>query len=205
MAMRVESISTKEQSPYSVFGSISKGVAGGAITGYAVKYFLPLNKSEMGDEYGVISNTIREKSNMTKGTIIDSIRSIENKTPAQDVFLKMIDSTALQKPETPASYAKPGKGGISAAGESSIIDGRVTRMRKVIKDAKLGTEGMEELRNIIAQVNEKAVITYKQLLSAYRGSIKRLKRPTAAYVTAGAAAGFFAGLAHKVVSSSINA
>ena len=161
MSTTVNAINTQDKSPFSVFGSISKGVAAGAVTGYAAKYFLPLNSAEMDDEYKKIVSVIREQSNRAKGTTIESIRNIEKKTPAQDVFIKMVDSDIPQQ---------GGKDGFlnrilgkqkNAADKSAEIANnlRAIKMRKIINNANLGPEDMKELKNIIAQVNEKAVTT----------------------------------------------
>ena len=177
---RVDSInSTRVESPYSVFGSISKGIAGGALLGYASKYMLPLSEAEKDKEYKLVVNHIKERAKELKGLPIEAIRNLEEKTPAQDVFLKIVDAEA--------------EGGKKAG-----------IMRKIVADAKLDADGVKELKNIIAQVNEKARNSKKYLTKSYNAAVKEMKRPTIAFVTAGAVVGFFAGLAHKVIAGQLD-
>ncbi len=208
MSTKVDAINTSEKNPLSVFGSISKGVTAGAITGYAAKYFLPLNSAEMDDEYKKIVAVIREQSNRAKGTTIEAIRNIEKKTPAQDVFLKMVDSDVPSPDSNKDGILNRifGKQKGSAAGKKAELanNARAIKMRNIIKKANLGPEDMKELKNIIAQVNEKAVKTYSQFYNAFNASVKRIKRPAIAYTISGAVVGFFAGLAHKVITANFD-
>lgn len=180
MSNSVESVSARTQSPYSVFGSISKGIIGGAITGYAAKYMLPLNSNEMDEEYKMIVNSIRERSKDLKSVPIEAIRNLEKKTPAQDVFLQVVESAKNNQ----------------AAG----VNSRALGMRKIIQSANLNAEGLKELKNIIAQVNEKASKSYIAYLDAFNASVKRSKRPAIGFMAAGSVVGFFAGLAYKVLA-----
>jgi len=177
---RVESINNaRVESPYSVFGSISKGIAGGALLGYASKYMLPLSSAEMDKEYYHVKSQIRESAKDLKGLPIDAIRALEERTPAQDAFIKMVDS----EPDRVLKIAD---------------------LRKVIKESKLNQEGVKELKNIIAQVNEKSRNSTKHFMRSYNAAVKEMKRPTIAFVTVGAVIGFFAGLAHKVIAGQLD-
>lgn len=180
MSNSVELGNTRSHNPYSVFGSISRGIVGGAITGYAAKYMLPLNANEMDEEYKMIKNAIRERSKYLKSIPIEAIRNMEQRTPAQDVFLKVVDA---------------GKGT-----KTEGANGIVVKMRKIIQSANLNEEGMKELKNLIAQVNEKASKSYIKYLDAFNASVKRTKRPAIGFMAAGSVAGFFGGLAYKVLS-----
>lgn len=180
MSNSVESVSARTQSPYSVFGSISKGIVGGAITGYAAKYMLPLNSSEMDEEYKLITNSIRECSKDLKGIPIRAIRNLEKRTPAQDVFLKVVDA--------------------SQNNQKAGLKSRALEMRKIIQSANLNEEGLKELKNIIAQINEKASKSYLTYIDAFNASVKRVKRPAIGFMAAGSVVGFFAGLAYKVLA-----
>ena len=90
---RVDSIgtSTCDNHPLAPFGTISRCVAGGVVTGYAAKYLLPLTDLEKGPNYDRYVFGMREDANRTKGFVIDEIRAKEHKTPAQDLFIKMVD------------------------------------------------------------------------------------------------------------------
>ena len=179
---RVESISTQDRNPYSVFGSISKGVATGAVLGYVAKNALPLQNSEKNEAYYQGLARVKEDAKLTKGIVINEIRNLENRTPAQDVFLKVVDSE-------------------KAAASNITNEQKALNMNKIIKAAGLDENGMKELRNIIAQVNEKAKVSAKFYIKGYNSAVKNMKRPTIAFLTMGAVAGFFGGLIHNVLTS----
>lgn len=177
---KVETINNAQQSksPYSVFGSISKGIIGGSVLGYAAKYKLPLIDAEKDAEYGMIINKIRKGTKELKGVPIEAVRNLEKRTPAQDVFLQVVD----------------------AAAENSKAGRKAVSMRNIIKNSGLDSDGVKELKNIIAQVNEKSANAYKNYVHYFEASIKRAKRPTVGFTLAGAVVGFFAGLAHKIIT-----
>ena len=179
---RVESISTQDRNPYSVFGSISKGVATGAVLGYVAKNAIPLQNSEKNEAYYQGLARVKEDAKLTKGIVIDEIRNLENRTPAQDVFLKAVDAE-------------------KAAGKEVSATERALSMHKLIKEAGLDEKGMKELKNIIAQVNEKAKVSAQCYIKGYNSAVKNMKRPTIAFLTMGAVAGFFGGLIHNVLTS----
>ena len=194
---RVESInSTRVESPYSVFGSISRGIAGGALLGYAAKYMLPLSEAEKDKEYKLVLSEIKERAKEMKGLPIEAIRNLEEKTPAQDVFLKIVD--AEKGAERTALNLKNEEFKVSAKMD------RASKMRNILTEAKLDEEGRKELKNIIAQVNEKATNSTKYFIKSYKTAVKEIKRPTIAFVTAGAVVGFFAGLAHKIIAGQLD-
>lgn len=89
---RVNSVNAYDNHPILAFGPITNGVAAGVVTGYAAKYVIPLTDAEKGSNYDRYISGIRENAHKTKGIVIDEIRHIENKTPAQDVFIKMVDA-----------------------------------------------------------------------------------------------------------------
>lgn len=199
---KVESINAQTQNPYSVFGSITKGIVGGAITGYAAKYVLPLNEAEMDAEYKIITAAIRERSKELKGLPIEAIRNLEKRTPAQDVFLKMVDSEAKRNNGGIIYNVLNTIGKNETSGTSKFNRG--FNMKKFIKNSGLDEQGIKELKNIISQVNEKATKSYQSYIEAFNASVKKAKRPAIAFMTAGAVVGFFAGLAHKVIVGQTN-
>ena len=183
---RVNSISNAQtESPYSVFGSISRGVAGGAVLGYASKYMLPLTEQEMDKNLKDFTRYNLLQTKQAKGIAIEEIRNIENKTPAQDAFIKMIDA----KEPVVQRFSDSGK--------------PVWKF-KSLSETKLGEKDMNELKNLVLQVNEVARKYRKAYIKGQNTAIKELKRPTIAFVTVGAVLGFFAGLAHKIISDQLS-
>ena len=197
---KVESTNAQTQNPYSVFGSITKGIVGGGITGYAAKYMLPLSEAEMDAEYKIITEAIRERSKELKGLPIEAIRNLEQKTPAQDVFIKMVDAQAQKNDGGIIRTALNAINiGSKESSKASTFD-RGLRMKSFIEASGLDAQGIKELKNIIAQVNEKATKSCKNYIDSFNASVKKAKRPAVAFITAGAVVGFFAGLAHKVIA-----
>ena len=182
---KVEAINTKQSSPYSVFGSLGKGIVGGGILGYAAKHVLPIDKKEWSDADRIYVSVIREQSKKTKGIPIEAIRSLEEKTPAQDVFLKWVDGRAAMK---------------NAEGKAVNLQDPMKLMEKCIKEGHLDENGKNELRNIISQVNTEARNIAKRHIKTHIRDIKMDKRPAMAYITMGAVVGFFAGLVNKIIT-----
>lgn len=203
---RVESLNTNVYSPYSVFNSMGKGVVIGGVAGYAAKYMLPLSEAEKDNEYKIVTNDIKRQAGRSKGIPIEAIRNLETRTPAQDVFLKMVDAgvdtyLADEKAtlEGLADSAK-GKSGTKTLKDNIASIRRSLKMNRIIKEANLDADGIKELKNIIAQVNEKARVNTEYFLKSYDSATKAMKRPTIAFVTMGAVAGFFGGLIHNVIN-----
>jgi hypothetical protein len=150
--------------------------------GYVAKNALPLQHSEKNEAYYQGLARVKEDAKLTKGIVIDEIRNLDSRTPAQDVFIKAVDAE-------------------KAAGTDTNAAKRAFSMHKLIKEAGLDENGMKELRNIIAQVNEKAKTSTKYYVKGYNSAVKNMKRPTIAFLTMGAVAGFFGGLIHNVLTS----
>ena len=193
---RVDSIDNT--SPYSVFGAISKGIVGGGIIGYAAKTMLPLQESEKNKEYWASVAEIKNQSKKVKGIVIDEIRRMENKSPAQDVFLKVVDAQN-EKPSMTRRFGDFIRGLFGKKPKAQEVVHAKT-MRQIIRKAGLDMKDTKELQNIIAQVNEKAKISAKRYLRAYDAAYKSMRRPGIAYITVGAVAGFFGGLAYKILN-----
>ena len=106
---RVDSVGTNVyyNHPIAAFGPISGGVAGGIVTGYAAKYLIPLTDVEKGPNYNRHIAAIRESANKAKGIVVDEIRKLPEKTPAQDLFIKVIDIKAdADKIERPDFFVR---------------------------------------------------------------------------------------------------
>ena len=181
--MKTSAIETHDTTR-SPFGDIAKGMVGGGILGYIAKNKLPLSPIEMDKEFKGAMAIIREQSNKAKASAIDTIRGIKEKTPAQDVFIKMVD-----------------------AGKDSDLESHLDnihtalKMRGIIDKSKLNQNDMIELKGIIATVNEKAIDMYKRCVKGFKGAIKD-KRVTELYVACGAALGFFGGLIYNIAKPS---
>lgn len=180
--MSINAIETQDTSR-SPFGLIARGSLGGAVAGYAAKHMLPLSESEMDSEFKGAMAIIREQSNKAKASAIETIRSIKDKSLAQDTFIKMVDA---QKAASAA--VEPNRNNIKA-------------MRKIIKDANLKQGDMIELKGIIASVNERAVDMFRRCAKGFKSAVKD-KRVTPAYVAGGAVLGFFVGLGQSVFRAS---
>ena len=195
---RVNSVGTENNSPYAIFDSITKGVLIGGTAGYAAKTLLPLQNSEKNKEYYTSIETIKDQAKRTKGLVIDEIRMSECKTTAQDVFIKMIDESN-KKPSRLRVFSNlaakiwPKKFGKTETAR------KASKMRNIIKKAHLDMKDKKELQNIIAQVNERAKVSCRHYINAYNSAYKNMKRPTIAYVTLGAVAGFLGGFLNKLI------
>lgn len=178
--MSINSIESQNRSP---FGTMAKASISGGIIGYAAKHMLPLNASEMDDEFKGAMAIIRKQSNKAKASAIETIRSIKDKTLAQDTFMKMVDSESVQ---------------------GAVKDAKLTRalnMRKIAESANLSLGDMVELKGIIAGVNKKAGDMYRSCVKGYESAVKN-KRVTPIYIATGAALGLFAGLGQSIFRSS---
>ncbi len=180
--MSIKAIETQDSNSYP-FGTIAKGTIAGGVLGYVAKDKLPLNSSEMDKEFEGALAIIREQSNKAKASAIETIRNIKDKTPAQDVFVKMVDAE---------------NSAIANSADKKV--NRAFSMRKVLSDAKLNDKDMVELKGIIACVNEKATDMFRRCKKGFIGAVKD-KRLTGLYVAAGGVLGFFGGLAATIIKS----
>ena len=176
---KVDAVNNYKNSPYSVFGAIAQGTIIGGGLGYAAKYLLPVDAKELTGYDKAVQKTIVEQSRKAKELPIEAIRNLENKTPAQDVFLKWVEKQPTIRQDSKSPFGS---------------------LRNLIKENNLDASGKEELRNIIAQVNKKANDIAKLHIKAHMKAIKMERRSAMAYILVGSVAGFFAGLAKKVIT-----
>lgn len=171
--MAVRAIQTNENNNLS---TVVKATCVGATLGYASKYVLPITTQEKEDKnYHETIKIAREQAKKLKGDFIDEIRSIPNKSLAQDQFLKIVDSQELDiKPATFHSAIE------TLGGENSV--------------------NAIEFKNIISRINEAAIKRANTIISVYKGYLKRI-RPTAPFIVAGALTGLFAGVAHNILKT----
>ena len=180
---KVDAINSNAYSPYSVFGSLAAYTAVGAGLGLGARYVLPIDvKKEISDTDRKYIMAVRRVAKNEKKVPIQEIRNLEQKTPAQDVFLKWVDGQAATTNQATKKDLKE----------------QMRSMIKLIKENNLDESGKNELRNIISQVNSKSNKLAKQYID-FR-AMKLAKRPAAAYITMGAVVGFIGGLINKVIT-----
>ena len=81
------------QNDNSMLSNVVRGVAIGSVTGYMSKYMLPVTKGEKSAKtYQTAMKIIKRETNALKGNVIEQIRNLPDKTPAQDAFIKMVDA-----------------------------------------------------------------------------------------------------------------
>ena len=86
------SVNAVRQNDHSMLTNVVKGATIGATAGYVSKYLLPVTAPEKADKkYRTAMEVIKKGTNDMKGLIIENIRNLPNKTPAQDTFIKMVD------------------------------------------------------------------------------------------------------------------
>lgn len=153
--------------------TIIKSTAAGAATGYALKWLWPITKQEDTISNDTIRNYCYKVTNKAK---VAEFNKLENKSLAQDTFIKMIKSGDKEAflPEKLAERVK------SIGGESS--------------------EAGKEFRAIIRTVDEAG----DELIRRFKISkdfMLRYIRPAVPFLVAGAGVGFFLGFTHNVMKS----
>ena len=72
-----------------VFASVMKATVTGGVTGYIAKQVIPLTTEELKDiPYRAIINASRKDTNKN---MVAKLKGLEERTPAHDTFIKMID------------------------------------------------------------------------------------------------------------------
>lgn len=161
----------------SMLSNVVKGVALGGVTGYVSKYVLPVQKTEQESKtYQTAMKIIRRESKNLKGNIIDKIRNLPDKTPAQDTFIKMVDAGA-------------------SGSDKTTVPAKLRIIRKLAPVEQL------ELKNIISSINDFATRMYKQHVTAYNIGVTKRIRP--GFVGLGAFLGFAAAVAYNVMKTEV--
>ena len=82
-------------------GNISylKSIAVGVLTGYSLKYILPVTLQEKDEHFNAALNGIKTKAKEAKLQEIEAIKQIKPKTKEADTFIKMHDSNKLSLSE----------------------------------------------------------------------------------------------------------
>ena len=93
--MEVSALQTKEykQRPASY---LSAGAIG-ALSGYSLKYILPIRKQERDDRFRFLIVDMQNKARVDRLAEIEAIRKAEKQAPSADVFLKMVDDNQLKE------------------------------------------------------------------------------------------------------------
>lgn len=169
--MTVKAVGTNDSN----LNTVVKSTATGAAIGYSLKYLWPINSQEADVSPRRFINLGRKISNSAK---LDKLKTMSERTPAQDVFMKM----AKSKDKKVFSFSNIAK-------EVERLGG---------KDSAAG----KELRSIIKDVNSSANQMYKRLHSAYCMMIKN-KRPAVPFLVAGAGAGFITGIIKNVMRNDV--
>ena len=184
-------VNAVHQNDNSMLGNVLKGITLGAGAGYISKYMLPVQPGEKNTkEYQEAMKIIKRETGNIKGVIIDKIRNIPDKTPAKDIFIKMVDTEAGDIPEKI----------VNMKGKEVPTDISMFKSAKKLKLIKnLSPEDKLELRNIVATVNDYAAKMLKRHITAYEVGVTKRIRP--AFVGLGAFTGFALAVAYNVMKT----
>ena len=171
-------VSAVGQTDNSKLYTIIQTSAAGTVAGYASKYILPVTKQENNINTKTMFNYCRKITNKAKVADFNSLG--DKKTPAQDMFIKMANSK-----EKDAFSFQNIKENVKALGGEDSVAGK-------------------EFHSIVREVNAVSKNLTRQFAKAYRFMLKDI-RPTTPFVVAGAGIGFFAGFAHNVFKTDVNA
>ena len=150
--------------------SVTASTIAGSALGYVVKNLAPVTSQETIVNKRAMINYCRKITNKAK---VAEFYKAGIKTPAQDMFVKMIESKDKDAFTPKSLDAK-----VAALGGESSTAGK-------------------EFRGIIRDVNAVSSQLTKKFAKAYHRMLKDI-RPTVPFVVAGAGIGFFAGFAHNV-------
>lgn len=85
--------------------SYVKAAAIGALTGYSLKYLLPVTPQEKDENFKTELKAVKASAKKVKSAQIETIRKSKNKSSATDTFIRMYDNKKL----TPAQINKLNK------------------------------------------------------------------------------------------------
>lgn len=197
MSIKVDSVQREHNS---MLPSVARTMVAGGIVGYAAKYVTPLTADEKNDKYKAAIKIIKKNAKEEKGEAIEQIRKIPvaQRTPAQDVFIKMVDMKVNldEIPEYVDDIAHKGKKKLTDIGAY------IGAKKKALMNT-LDTTQRIELKNIIAGVNEHAAKAADKYIKFYNKGLKGI-RDTAPFVAAGVIAGFVAGVAYNVMKAPVS-
>lgn len=91
--MALDAVQKSPDSPNKV--SYLKASAIGALTGYSLKYIIPVTHQEKDEAYNSALKEIRLKTRKMKAAEVEKIRKSPNKTELTDTFIRMHDSKKL--------------------------------------------------------------------------------------------------------------
>lgn len=91
--MAVDAVQKNPNSPSQV--SYVKATAIGALSGYALKYLIPVTYSERDENYNDTLNAHKQDADAKKAATIEQIRKSKAKTELADTFIRLHDSNRL--------------------------------------------------------------------------------------------------------------
>lgn len=166
------------QSDNSKLYTIIQTSAAGAVGGYASKYILPVTKQENTINTRTMFNYCRKITNKAKVADLNALG--DKKTLAQDAFIKIAQS----KKKDAFSFKNIQENVKALGGETSLAG--------------------KEFRSLVREVDSVSKNLTRKFAKAYNFMLKDI-RPTAPFIVAGAGIGFFAGFAHNVFKTDIDA
>ncbi len=176
--MKVDSIQGNERRQ-NLLSTITRGAGIGAISGYVLKYTYPLTTEEKNtDEYIKVSQKIHKQKtayNFRTQKYIDSLKTQEEKSFAQNQFIKLFDK--LKE----GDHVK----------KTSIRDAL-----KAIKEQK--PKELFEFKKLCKASSEIAELTAKQAMNAYN-LLTRHNRPTGFFLITGAIAGAIIATLNSII------
>lgn len=171
-------VSAVGQSDNSKLYTIIQTSTAGAVAGYASKYILPVTKQENTINTRTMFNYCRKITNNAKVADLNALG--DKKTLAQDAFIKIAQS----KKKDAFSFKNIQENVKTLGGESSLAG--------------------KEFRSLVREVDSVSKNLTRKFAKAYNFMLKDI-RPTAPFIVTGAGIGFFAGFAHNVFKTDIDA
>ncbi|MGN0031300.1 MAG: hypothetical protein ACI37Q_05025 [Candidatus Gastranaerophilaceae bacterium] len=175
--MKVEAVQSNDRRQTCLI-PMAKGMLYGAAGGFAAKYLLPIQPDEMQTpEYQKVVGAIdsqRTEYNAKTKQYLDTLRFKENKTLAQDQFVKMFDGL------------KEG----DRVKRSSIRNALKTLEEKAPLQ-------VDEFKRLCKDSSEVARKTAQQTIKAFNFAVKRI-RPTGYFMSTGAVVGAIIALIDDV-------
>jgi len=169
---------------HTILAPLAQGAAIGAVAGGIGKYVIPLTAEEKNsDEYIKISNKVNDQKNaynFRTQKYIDTLKSKERHSLAEDEFIKMFDG------------AKEGE---------KIKPAKIRTAINNIMEKK--PNELFEFKRICKNSSDVADKTAKQFMNAYNLITKHI-RPTAFFLATGAVVGAFVALIHDATKVRVN-
>ena len=177
-------VSAVGQNENSHLNTIVKYTALGTAGGYSLKYLWPVTKQENDfNDVRFRRTVINYCRKVTNKNCVAEIKQKKQISPAQDMFVKMIENENKIK-------------------KDAFLYDNLTKKVNTLggEDSAAG----KEFINIIRYVNETSKDMTRKFATAYHIMLK-FKRPAVPFLVAGAGVGFLAGFAHNVMKDDFSA